>query len=79
MNQQLVSEWLTDYGSLSPNEVHSFATELEHDQELVTALHNVLEERNKHIEVFILNMFTWRPSKFFVIDHSINSYQRVIK
>lgn len=51
MSHQLVSEWLADYSALSPIEVHSFATELEHNQELVNALHNVLEERNKYIEV----------------------------
>ncbi|XP_067013349.2 hyccin [Anabrus simplex] len=48
MTETVVLEWLADYGALSPVEVHSFASSLEHNQELVTALYNVLEERNRY-------------------------------
>lgn len=44
-------EWLADYGELSPVEVHSFASSLEHNQTVVTALYTVLEERNKYQEL----------------------------
>nr|CAD7431713.1 unnamed protein product [Timema monikensis] len=48
MTESVVHEWLADYGSLSPVEVHSFASSLEHDQEVVAAIYNVLEERSKY-------------------------------
>ncbi|KAJ9590630.1 hypothetical protein L9F63_016341, partial [Diploptera punctata] len=51
MTEQIVHEWLADYSALSPVEVHSFASSLEHNQEIVTALYNVLEERNKYQEL----------------------------
>jgi hypothetical protein len=53
MTEHVVHEWLADYRALSPVEVHSFASSLEHDQEVVAALFTVLEERNKYQEVFI--------------------------
>nr|CAD7462886.1 unnamed protein product [Timema tahoe] len=51
MTESVVHEWLADYGSLSPVEVHSFASSLEHDQEVVAAIYNVLEERSKYQEL----------------------------
>nr|CAD7263797.1 unnamed protein product [Timema shepardi] len=51
MTESVVHEWLADYGSLSPVEVHSFASSLEHDQEVVAAIYNVLEERSKYQDV----------------------------
>lgn len=52
MTEHVVHEWLADYSALSPVEVHSFASSLEHDQEVVAALYTVLEERSKYQEVF---------------------------
>lgn len=51
MTEHTVHEWLVDYSALSPVEVHSFASSLEHNQEVVTALYTVLEERNKYQEL----------------------------
>lgn len=51
MIEDVVHEWLGDYSELSPVEVHSFASSLEHNQAVVTALYTVLEERNKYQEV----------------------------
>lgn len=51
MTEHTVHEWLVDYSALSPVEVHSFASSLEHNQEVVAALYTVLEERNKYQEV----------------------------
>ncbi|XP_063225017.1 hyccin [Bacillus rossius redtenbacheri] len=48
MTESIVQDWLVDYGALSPVEVHSFASSLEHDQEVVAAIYNVLEERSKY-------------------------------
>lgn len=51
MIEDVVREWLGDYSELSPVEVHSFASSLEHNQAVVTALYAVLDERNKYQEV----------------------------
>jgi hypothetical protein len=51
MTEHVVHEWLVDYSALSPVEVHSFASSLEHNQEVVAALYTVLEERNRYQEV----------------------------
>jgi hypothetical protein len=51
MIEDVVREWLADYSELSPVEVHSFASGLEHNQVVVTALYTVLEERNRYQEV----------------------------
>jgi hypothetical protein len=51
MIEDVVREWLADYIELSPVEVHSFASTLEHNQAVVTALYTVFEERNKYQEV----------------------------
>jgi len=51
MIEDAVREWLADYSELSPVEVHSFASSVEHNQAVVTALYTVLEERNKYQEV----------------------------
>ncbi|KDR23157.1 hyccin isoform X2 [Zootermopsis nevadensis] len=51
MTEHVVHEWLADYSALSPVEVHSFASSLEHDQEVVAALYTVLEERSKYQEL----------------------------
>lgn len=51
MTEHTVQEWLTDYNALSPEEVHSFANTLQHNEELVTALYTVLEERSRFHEL----------------------------
>jgi len=51
MTEHIVREWLSDYAALSPEEVHSFATSLEHNQELVSALYSVLENREYYQKV----------------------------
>ncbi|KAJ8879875.1 hypothetical protein PR048_020492 [Dryococelus australis] len=48
MTESIVQDWLSDYGALSSVEVPSFASSLEHDQEVVAAIYNVLEERSKY-------------------------------
>ncbi|KAK7862737.1 hypothetical protein R5R35_002509 [Gryllus longicercus] len=51
MTEHIVQEWLADYNALSPEEVHSFASSLHHNEELVNALYTVLEERNRFQEL----------------------------
>ena len=47
MTEHIIQDWLADYAALSPVEVHSFANNLKHNDEVITALYAVLEERNK--------------------------------
>lgn len=44
MADQLVREWIEDYSSLTESEIHTYATELEHNQEVMSAIYVVLEE-----------------------------------
>ena len=51
MTESLVNEWLADCADLSPNELHSFASTLSQDNEIVRALYVLLEERTKYNQV----------------------------
>lgn len=51
MTEQLVREWLADYAALSPAEIHSFASTVHHNKEVIAAVYNVLDERHKYHNV----------------------------
>ncbi|XP_066590316.1 hyccin [Prorops nasuta] len=48
MTESLVNEWLVDCADISPSEIHTFATTLSQDNEIIRALYVLLEERNKY-------------------------------
>lgn len=54
MTESLINEWLTDCADFTSLELHTFANTLAQDNEIVRALYNLLEERSKYSEVFIL-------------------------
>lgn len=45
MTEVVVQDWLSEWSSLDADQVHSFATVLDHNEELISALQTVLEER----------------------------------
>lgn len=51
MTESLISEWLVDCADVSPSELHTFATTLSQDNEIVRALYVLLEERSKYSQV----------------------------
>lgn len=51
MMESLINEWLADYADVSRSELHTFATTLLQDNEIVTALYMLLEERGKYSQV----------------------------
>ncbi|XP_017892513.1 hyccin isoform X2 [Ceratina calcarata] len=48
MTESLINEWLVDCADVSSSELHSFATTLSQDNEIVRALYVLLEERSKY-------------------------------
>jgi len=44
----IIREWLADYAALSPDEIHSYANSVQHNTEVIHAVHSVLEERQKY-------------------------------
>lgn len=52
MTESLINEWLADCGDISPSKLHTFATTLSQDNEIVRALYVLLEERSKYSQVF---------------------------
>ncbi|XP_076169820.1 PI4KA lipid kinase complex subunit hyccin isoform X2 [Ptiloglossa arizonensis] len=51
MMESLINEWLADYADVSRSELHTFATTLLQDNEIVTALYMLLEERGKYSQL----------------------------
>lgn len=48
MADTLILEWLDEFESLTESETHTFATEQEHNHEVMIALYNVLSEPQKY-------------------------------
>lgn len=51
MAESIVSDWLSDYASLEPFEIRSFASQHEHNHEIAHALFTILNERLKYPDV----------------------------
>ncbi|XP_076244785.1 PI4KA lipid kinase complex subunit hyccin [Calliopsis andreniformis] len=51
MTESLINEWLTDCADVSPSKLHTFATTLLQDNEIVRALYVLLEERSKYSQL----------------------------
>nr|XP_034190503.1 hyccin isoform X1 [Osmia lignaria] len=51
MTESLINEWLTDCADVSSSELHTFATTLSQDNEIVRALYVLLEERSKYSQL----------------------------
>lgn len=51
MTESLINEWLADCKDVSPSELHTYASTLSQDNEIVRALYALLEERTKYSEV----------------------------
>lgn len=51
MTESLINEWLADCADVSPTELHTFATTLSQDNEIVRALYVLLEERSKYSQL----------------------------
>lgn len=47
----LLSDWLEEYNSLSESEIRSYASEQEHNNEVVIALYTVFDEHVKYSKV----------------------------
>lgn len=44
----IVFEWIDEFESLIESEIHTYATEQEHNQEVIVALYNILSEPQKY-------------------------------
>lgn len=44
----IVFEWIEEFESLIESEIHTYATEQEHNQEVIVALYNILSEPQKY-------------------------------
>lgn len=64
MTETVVTEWLADCVDLSPAELHSFASTLSQDTEIVRAIYILFEERTKYCQVNIY-LFTFYLFTFF--------------
>ncbi|XP_067212551.1 hyccin isoform X2 [Linepithema humile] len=51
MTESLINEWLVECKDVSPSELHTFASTLSQDNEIVRALYMLLEERTKYSEL----------------------------
>lgn len=51
MTESLINEWLEDCADVSPSKLHTFATTLLQNNEIVRALYVLLEERSKYSQV----------------------------
>ncbi|XP_053994505.1 hyccin isoform X5 [Hylaeus anthracinus] len=51
MTESLINEWLADCADVSLSELHTFATTLLQDNEIVRALYVLLEERSKYSQL----------------------------
>jgi len=48
MVESVVHDWLSEWSGLDHGQIHSYATVLDHNEELLLALRLVLEERSKY-------------------------------
>lgn len=51
MVEILLMDWLEEFNSLSESEIRSYATEQEHNNEVVIALYTVFDEHVKYLHV----------------------------
>ncbi|XP_020300216.1 hyccin isoform X1 [Pseudomyrmex gracilis] len=51
MTESLITEWLADCKDVPPSDLHTFASTLSQDNEIVRALYVLLEERTKYSEL----------------------------
>lgn len=52
MAESIVSDWLSEYDSLEPEELRSFAAQHENNNhDLSTAIYTILNDRTKYSEV----------------------------
>lgn len=51
MTEHIIQEWLADYAALSPDELHTFASTIHLNSEVINAVFAVLEDRQKYCEV----------------------------
>lgn len=51
MAESIVTDWLTDYASLQPSEIRTFASQHENNHEISTSLFTILNERLKYPDV----------------------------
>ena len=70
MTESLITEWLTDCADVSSTDLHTCATTLVQDNEIVRALYVLLEERSKYSEVmhhFYITFFFLFNVQFFLL------------
>uniref|UniRef100_A0A069DV98 Putative beta-catenin-tcf/lef signaling pathway component drctnnb1a n=1 Tax=Panstrongylus megistus TaxID=65343 RepID=A0A069DV98_9HEMI len=51
MTEHIIQEWLADYAALSPDELHTFASTIHHNTEVINAVFAVLDDRQKYSEL----------------------------
>ncbi|KAL0272398.1 UNVERIFIED_CONTAM: hypothetical protein PYX00_005381 [Menopon gallinae] len=51
MSKQIVQDWLVDCAALSPVELHSFASSLKHNDEVINALCNVFDNPDTSMDI----------------------------
>lgn len=51
MAEAIVSDWLAEFNSLEPEELKTFSALHAENHELSTAIHTILNDRTKHLEV----------------------------
>ncbi|XP_022190678.2 hyccin [Nilaparvata lugens] len=47
MTEQIIREWLSEFDSITPAELHTFASTVHGNSDVITAVYTVLEERHK--------------------------------
>ncbi|XP_075218192.1 PI4KA lipid kinase complex subunit hyccin [Lycorma delicatula] len=47
MTEQIVTEWLSDFEALTPAELHTYASTVHSNKDVISAIYTVLEERHK--------------------------------
>lgn len=51
MTEEVLQEWLSEYQSLDPTQLRSFAAEQEHNTDVMLGIFTLFEERNKYPQV----------------------------
>lgn len=51
MAEAIVSDWIAEFNSLEPEELRTFSALHAENHELSTAIHTILNDRTKHLEV----------------------------
>ncbi|RZF34354.1 hypothetical protein LSTR_LSTR008893 [Laodelphax striatellus] len=47
MTEQIITEWLSEFDAITPAELHTFASTVHTNKDVITAVYTVLEERHK--------------------------------